>query len=118
MDETGCVDVANVTCALIEELAGGEVAPGYVDVYPAPKTIDSITLRYQRVLDICGAPIERDFVVRSLTRLGCTVEEAGEDYLVTPPSFRPDLPREIDLIEEVWVAWRPRSPLPRITLAA
>ena len=105
VDETGCVDVANVACALIEELAGGEVAPGYVDVYPAPKTIDSITLRYQRVLDICGAPIERDFVVRSLTRLGCTVEEAGEDYLVTPPSFRPDLPREIDLIEEVLRLW-------------
>ena len=105
VDETGCVDVANVTCALIEELADGEVAPGYVDVHPAPKTIDSITLRYQRVLDICGAPIERDFVVRSLTRLGCTVEEAGEDYLVTPPSFRPDLPREIDLIEEVLRLW-------------
>ena len=105
VDETGCVDVANVTCALIEELAGGKVAPGYVDVYPAPKTIDSITLRYQRVLDICGAPIERDFVVRSLTRLGCTVEETGEDYLVTPPSFRPDLPREIDLIEEVLRLW-------------
>lgn len=105
VDETGCVDVANVMCALIEELAGGEVAPGYVDVYPAPKTIDPITLRYQRVLDICGAPIERDFVVRSLTRLGCTVEEAGEDYLVTPPSFRPDLPREIDLIEEVLRLW-------------
>lgn len=105
VDETGCVDVANVTCALIEELAGGEVAPGYVDVYPAPKTIDSITLRYQRVLDICGAPIERDFVVRSLTHLGCTVEETGEDYLVTPPSFRPDLPREIDLIEEVLRLW-------------
>ena len=105
VDETGCVDVANVACALIEELAGGEVAPGYVDVYPAPKTIDSITFRYQRVLDICGAPIERDFVVRSLTRLGCTVEEAGEDYLVTPPSFRPDLPREIDLIEEVLRLW-------------
>ena len=105
VDETGCVDVANVTCALIEELAGGEVAPGYVDVYPAPKTIDSITLRYQRVLDICGAPIERDFAVRSLTRLGCTVEETGEDYLVTPPSFRPDLPREIDLIEEILRLW-------------
>lgn len=105
VDETGCVDVANVTCALIEELAGGEVAPGYVDVYPAPKTIDSITLRYQRVLDICGAPIERDFLVRSLTRLGCTVEETGEDYLVTPPSFRPDLPREIDLIEEILRLW-------------
>ncbi len=105
VDETGCIDVANVTCALIEELAGGEVAPGYVDVYPAPKVIEPVSLRYQRILDICGAPIERDFVVSSLTRLGCTVEAAGEDYLVTPPSFRPDLPREIDLIEEVLRLW-------------
>ena len=105
VDETGCVDVANVTCALIEELAAGEVAPGYIDVYPAPKTIAPITLRYQRILDICGAPIERDFVERSLTRLGCTVESEGSDFQVTPPSFRPDLPREIDLIEEVLRLW-------------
>ncbi len=105
VDETSCIDVANVTCALIEELAGGEVAPGYVDVYPAPKVIKPVSLRYQRILDICGAPIERDFVVTSLTRLGCTVEATGEDYLVTPPSFRPDLPREIDLIEEVLRLW-------------
>lgn len=105
VDETGCVDIANVTCALIEELAAGEVALGYVDVYPAPKTIAPITLRYQRILDICGAPIERDFVERSLTRLGCTVESEGSDFQVTPPSFRPDLPREIDLIEEVLRLW-------------
>ena len=105
VDERGCIEVADVTCALIEELAGGEVAPGYIDVYPAPKEIAPLTLRYQRILDICGAPIERDFVERALTRLGCTVEAAGEDYLVTPPSFRPDLPREIDLIEEVLRLW-------------
>ena len=105
VDETGCIEVADVTCALIEELAGGEVAPGYVDMYPAPKTIEAVPLRYQRILDICGAPIERDFVERSLTRLGCTVVADGENYLVTPPSFRPDLPREIDLIEEVLRLW-------------
>ena len=105
VDETGCVDVANVTCALIEEIAGGEVAPGYVDVFPAPKTIDSIKLRLARVHAICGADIEPDFIERSLTRLGCTVERDGDDFMVTPPSFRPDLPREIDLIEEVLRLW-------------
>ena len=54
VDETGCVDVANIACALIEEIAGGEVAPGYVDVFPAPKTIDSIKLRLARVHAICA----------------------------------------------------------------
>ena len=76
-----------------------------MDVFPAPKTIDSIKLRLARVHAICGADIESDFIERSLTRLGCTVERDGEDFMVTPPSFRPDLPREIDLIEEVLRLW-------------
>lgn len=106
VDETGCVDVANITCALIEELAGGEVAPGYVDLYPAPKQPTELTLRLSRVHAICGAPIEADFVERALTRLGCTVERVDDDtFRVVTPSFRPDLPREIDLIEEVLRLW-------------
>ena len=109
VDETGCVDVADIACALIEELAGGAVAPGRVDVYPAPKTVEAIDLRYARVLDLCGAPIEADYIERVLVRLGCAVEKAGEGreavFRVTPPTFRPDLPREIDLIEEVLRLW-------------
>ena len=105
VDETGCLDVANIACALIEELAGGKVAPGYVDVYPAPKGRTQIRLRLARVRALCGAPIEGDFIVRALTRLGCEVVRDGGDFLVTPPSFRPDLPREIDLVEEVLRLW-------------
>ena len=106
VDETGCVDVANITCALIEELAGGEVAPGYVDLYPAPKQQPELTLRLSRVHAICGADIEADFVERALTRLGCTVSRAdGDTFHVVTPSFRPDLPREIDLIEEILRLW-------------
>ena len=109
VDETGCVDVANITCALIEELAGGEVAPGYVDAYPAPRQLPELTLRLARVHAICGADIDPDFVERALTRLGCTVTRSPEDgevvFRVVPPSFRPDLPREIDLIEEILRLW-------------
>lgn len=105
VDETGCTDAANLACALIEELAGGEVAPGHVDVYPAPRAIEPLTLRLSRVRALTGAAIESAFIERALTRLGCAVERAGEDLRVTPPSFRPDLPREIDLIEEVLRLW-------------
>ena len=109
VDETGCVDVANIACALIEELAGGEVAPGCVDVYPAPRTVEPVTLRLARVHAICGAAIEPAFIERTLGRLGCTVACSGEGedlvYTVTPPTFRPDLPREIDLIEEILRIW-------------
>ena len=109
VDETGCVDVANIACALIEDLAGGAVAPGCVDVYPAPRTVEPVTLRLARVHAICGAAIESAFIEKTLGRLGCTVACAGEGedlvYTVTPPTFRPDLPREIDLIEEILRIW-------------
>lgn len=109
VDETGCVDVANLACALIEELAGGEVAPGCVDVYPAPRTVEPVALRLARVHAVCGAAIEPAFIETALTRLGCTVTSEGEGenlvYTVVPPTFRADLPREIDLIEEVLRLW-------------
>lgn len=123
VDEAGCVDVANITAALIEELAGGEVAPGYVDLYPAPKVQPELVLRQERVDLICGAQISPEFIERALTRLGCTVRADAADagaagagaaaggtgaagaFRVVPPSFRPDLEREIDLIEEVLRLW-------------
>lgn len=121
VDEAGCVDVANITAALIEELAGGEVAPGYVDLYPAPKVQPELVLRQERVDLICGAQISPEFIERALTRLGCTVRAdaagaagagaaaggtgAAGTFRVVPPSFRPDLEREIDLIEEVLRLW-------------
>lgn len=122
VDEAGCMDVANITAALIEELAGGEVAPGYVDLYPAPKVQPELVLRQERVDLICGAQISPEFIERALTRLGCTVRAdaagaagagaaaadgagAAGTFRVVPPSFRPDLEREIDLIEEVLRLW-------------
>lgn len=109
VDETGCVDVANIACALIEQLAGGKVAPGCVDVYPSPKQLAPISLRLSRVHELCGAAIEPSFIETALTRLGCSVEAEGEGdaraFAVMPATFRPDLTREIDLIEEVLRLW-------------
>lgn len=109
VDETGCVDVASIACALIERLAGGKVAPGCVDVYPSPKQLTPISLRLSRVHELCGAAIEPFFIETALTRLGCSVEAEGEGdarvFAVMPATFRPDLTREIDLIEEVLRLW-------------
>ena len=106
VDVEGCVNVANITCALIEELAGGEVAPGCVEVYPAPFEPAKITLRLARVDALIGASIDPAFTRTALARLGCGVEDAASgELLVTQPSFRPDLTREIDLIEEILRLW-------------
>jgi phenylalanyl-tRNA synthetase beta chain len=90
--------------ALIQELAGGEVLTGIVDVYPLPKPREVITLRESEIQRILGstADIARGEVERILGTLGFRVERRGPgEWQVVPPSFRLDVTREVDLIEEV-----------------
>ncbi|MBY4797237.1 phenylalanine--tRNA ligase subunit beta [Collinsella sp. AGMB00827] len=105
VDETGCRQAADIACALIQEIAGGEVAEGAVEIYPSPREIHPIHLRLTRVAAIVGAEIDAAAIEGILSRLGCMLNETSDGYTVLPPSFRPDLVREIDLIEEVLRIW-------------
>ncbi|MBR3226512.1 MAG: phenylalanine--tRNA ligase subunit beta [Atopobiaceae bacterium] len=106
VDADACDVVSNVAAALFEECCGAEVVRGMVDVYPGKIEAAPIALRCDRVRAICGAPIEDDFMVRRLKRLGCavTMEESGVLQVVAPTN-RPDLTREIDLVEEIVRLW-------------
>jgi len=87
---------------LIAELAGGNIAKGIIDCYPEPWSAPSITVRVQRTNEILGAKISIEEIVQYLSSLGMAVREDGSNRMeVKPPSFRVDLTREIDLIEEV-----------------
>ena len=102
VDANGCVDVSNIAAALFESCCGATVCPGIVDCYPAPVEAPKMAFRPARARLIGGAPIEDDFMAVRLERLGCTVERTSdESWTVTAPTNRPDLTREIDLIEEV-----------------
>ena len=89
--------------ALITEVAGGTVLPGVVvtpDALPAPT---KVRLRAQRCRDILGIPVE---TTRMAQCLGSIDIEAHVDMQADAldcviPSNRPDLAREVDLIEEV-----------------
>ncbi|MGH9377477.1 MAG: phenylalanine--tRNA ligase subunit beta [Terriglobia bacterium] len=88
--------------ALIKELAGGEILRGMIDVYPQPKRREKLNLRRSEIRRILGAEIPWEDVERTLRLLGFAVERRGiEAWGVTPPSFRLDVAREVDLIEEV-----------------
>jgi phenylalanyl-tRNA synthetase beta chain len=90
------------TAALIAELAEGEILAGVVDVYPHPKPIQYLTLRRAEVLRVLGKEISWEDVERILRSLGFHVERRGTDgWRVTPPSFRLDVTRPVDLVEEV-----------------
>ena len=86
----------------ITELAGGTICEGVVDVYPGKTPPCQIQLRPARVNFILGTAMEATEMVEILTRLGFHVAPADADtYQVTVPTFRADVTREIDLIEEL-----------------
>lgn len=88
--------------ALIKELAGGEILRGLMDVYPQPKRREKIALRRGEIRRVLGADIPWENVERTLRLLGFEVERRGlEAWSITPPSFRLDVSREVDLIEEI-----------------
>ena len=87
---------------LMADLAGGEILCGLVDVYPRPRICRDLVLRRSEIRRILGAEISPEEVERTLRSLGFMIERQGpEVWRVTPPSFRMDVTREVDLIEEV-----------------
>ena len=85
---------------LIDELNCGEWIPDIMDTYPEKIETNEIVLKKKLINEIAGVNIPNDFVVKTLSSLGCRIYE--KDYLTcSPPSWRPDLTRDIDLIEEV-----------------
>ena len=106
VDPNDCASVADIAAALFEECCGAEVCPGIVDVYPKVKEAVTIALRPERVCVLAGAQIPEEFMVSRLTRLGCKVTPADDGNLsVVAPTNRPDLTREVDLIEEIVRLW-------------
>jgi phenylalanyl-tRNA synthetase beta chain len=102
VDPAGCVAANDFAAALIAELAGGAVDLGVVDVYPMPAMARDITLRVSRANRLIGSDLSRDEVADILRRLELAVVPTGDDDLtVTVPTWRPDLEREVDLVEEV-----------------
>ncbi len=102
--ERGCdpnwgVDFASRrACQLILETAGGQLAEGVVDVYPKQVEPKTITLRPEKVSQLLGIELSNEVITRHLTSLGLTTT-APMTFAI--PTFRVDLKREVDLIEEV-----------------
>ncbi len=107
--ERGCdpnlgVEFASRRAAsLIAQLAGGQLAEGAVDAYPKPIGEKLISLRHCKVAELLGVKIPASQNVKYLRQLGLKVAvENGDEYCeVEAPTFRVDLKREVDLIEEI-----------------
>lgn len=100
VDPNGVVNSANRVCQLLEELAEGKVLKGVVDNYSSPIMPAQVILRPHRVNQILATNLKSKEMVQILKRLDMEVRE-NQDLQVRVPTFRPDLSREIDLIEEI-----------------
>ena len=102
VDPEGTLRAAQRCAQLIVETAGGELAAGEVDVYPGRKEPLVLSVRPQRANAILGTRIPAETMGEYLRRLDLEVTfELDRPIGVVVPSFRPDIEREIDLIEEI-----------------
>ena len=96
---------------LILQLAGGELLSGVVDVYPGKREPQKILLTRRELLRIMGADVPDKQIETSLSALGFAPVRIDQNrgaegsllaaWECTQPSWRAEVEREIDLIEEV-----------------
>lgn len=91
--------------ALIVELAGGSLASGSLDNYPRPLAKRQLVISAQRTSQLLGVELDANEIHQVLSRIGMANDFIHDSRVgalqVDVPSFRPDIEREIDLIEEV-----------------
>jgi phenylalanyl-tRNA synthetase beta chain len=96
------VDAASLrACQLILELAGGELAEGVVDVWAEPFQPRRVAMRAERCNALLGTDIPAERQRDILERLHLRPEAEDGRVVCTIPSYRADLTREVDLIEEI-----------------
>ena len=86
---------------LMRQIGAGEVKGPIVDRYPQPRGEKRLFLRRRRLSQLLGLDIPDGEVERILTGLGLRVEATDAGWNALAPTFRVDLMREVDLIEDV-----------------
>ena len=86
---------------LLQELAGGTMVPGIIDEYPGTVKVPRIVMRRSKLDLFAGCDISDKKVTGILSGLGVTNNKKKDQWVCSPPTYRPDLEREVDLIEEI-----------------
>jgi len=106
VDPAGQIAAANRAAKLMVELGGGRLISGLIDEHPSPQPLKSLKLSVKNTNRLLGTQVQRKEIAKLLKSIEFSVEKRGskkdEDFLtVTPPSFRVDISRPEDLMEEV-----------------
>jgi phenylalanyl-tRNA synthetase beta chain len=86
---------------LLAKIGAGSVRPGLIDQHPAPRPRRTALFRPARANALLGVPVPPERGQRILDGLGFVVRESVEGLSAEIPSWRGDVSREVDLVEEV-----------------
>ncbi len=101
-DYSNILFAAERAAQLIVEVAGGIICKGSIDVYPNPIKNKDVKLVYNNIKRHLGYEVETKRVRSILFSLGFNeIESDKESMTVSIPGYRPDVEREIDLVEEI-----------------
>lgn len=102
VDPDGTINAMERAVTLMVELAGGTAAPCGHDAYPGKQPLESYQLRVTRTNELLGLDLDAKKIGDLLEsiEIACRIDDS-ETITVTPPSFRVDIEREVDLVEEV-----------------
>ena len=100
-DIGGQVTAIQRAIALMQQIGAGQPVRSIVDCYPRPREAQRLHLRRERLARLLGASVPDTEAVRILRGLGLDVTPTADGWDAISPTFRVDLSREVDLIEEV-----------------
>lgn len=108
--ERGCDPEApaaaqDLAVRLLVELAGGTPSPGMIDARPSPAVVRTVALRPERAAQLLGYPVPQGEALQALSELGLAPKLGADAIEATIPSWRIDLLREADLVEELGRHW-------------
>jgi phenylalanyl-tRNA synthetase beta chain len=101
IDPNGVAEHAERAMELFAEVAGARVVSEVVDEYPSPIEPARIDVRTSKVNRVLGTRLTDGDILDALRPLEIEVSGSGDDITASAPTFRPDLEREIDIVEEV-----------------
>ena len=101
MDRTAPPRAIRRALELVEKIGAGRTTGAITDVYPKRHQPNVIHLERLRIARLLGMAVPDDAVMRILASLGFQVRMAGDGWDAVIPSWRVDMHRQVDLIEEV-----------------
>ena len=100
-DPNGCDTAFWRVVSLIKDLTGGELVSDAIDVYPKKINKKKVVMRKEELELVLGLRIDNETISRIFNDLGIKNESKENTWTCLIPTYRPDISREIDLIEEI-----------------